>query len=75
MDTSTSEDDPSSARIRVPEHRDVFTLSSEERKAAAPTISGVYENLFLRSADTLQSIDLSKKPGKKLKSVFSSVFH
>jgi hypothetical protein len=62
LDASTSDDDPLSERINLSQRGvDVCSLSSTERKAVAPTISTVYENVFMNGQENLNTIRLSSK--------------
>ena len=64
LDKSTSEDEPSD-RIRASGNVNIHAWSQEERKAAAPTISGVYEKLFIDDPNALRSVDNHKYEGER----------
>ncbi len=53
MDSSTSDEDITSERITRPESVDVFALSREERKTAAPVVCGIYERLYLNGHEII----------------------
>ncbi len=53
MDSSTSDDDIMSERITRPESVDVYSLSREERKTAAPVVCGIYERLYLNGHEVI----------------------
>ena len=67
MDVSTS-DEELSERVKLSQGTDVHFLSSDERKAVAPTISSLYENLFINGEVNMQKElpSIKVKPGIKL---------